>query len=307
MSKEKEQEDHANDRVPSYEESIAHQGVMPSPSLEKSPRLSIQQRNRLKRARLINDLICSQVEPVISGRLEDGIGATVAILVPSDALSPSTVISTSNITSPALASNTSLLRLRDDDYKSSFLLQPAVINDLASALTASLVDPAQLQVYTSALPNPQPMEPLPARPQPDQRNTLRYMAGIAEPDKDPTGSTGSWNLGWRDENDPAETNAATVRTDELTVSTRVQDVTLRLESDMGLLEMRSLSSTVAVVEMSSSPAVVVEMSSSPAAVVEMSSSDDVVGRAVLEKLKLESVVVMPEPEPEQPTDVEPWS
>ncbi|RMD39419.1 hypothetical protein DV735_g5716, partial [Chaetothyriales sp. CBS 134920] len=230
------QEHDNDDGIPSYEESTtAHQAVISPSFSEKPPRLSIQQRNRLKRTRLVNDLVCSQVEPVISRHLEDGIGSTVAILVPSDVLPPSTIISTSNITSPALLPNTSLVRLRQDDYKASFLHQPAVINDLASALTASLVDPTQLQLSSSSPPTPRPTEPLPARPQPDQRRTLKYMAGIAEPDQDPTGSTGSWNLGWRDESDQAETST-TVHTDEVAVVTRLQDITLRLESDMGLLE-----------------------------------------------------------------------
>ncbi|RMZ78052.1 hypothetical protein DV737_g4018, partial [Chaetothyriales sp. CBS 132003] len=244
MSKE---QDHVNDRIPSYEESIAHQGTI-GPAMEKSPRLSIQQRNRLKRTRLVNDLTCSQIEPAVSRHLEDGIGTTVAILIPSDILSSATIVSTSNITSPALPSNINLLRLSEDEYKSSFLHQPAVLHDLASALTASLVDPTQLQLSAMASTNLPPTEPLPARPQPDQRKTLKYMAGIADSDKDPTGSTGSWNLGWRDDSDPAET-AATVHTDEVTVSIRLQDITFRIENEMGLLDSATIKCVWCAVEL----------------------------------------------------------
>ncbi|RMZ84863.1 hypothetical protein DV736_g6589, partial [Chaetothyriales sp. CBS 134916] len=244
MSKEQE---HVNNRIPSYEESIAYQGTI-GPATERSPRLSIQQRNRLKRARLVNDLTCSQIEPAISRHLEDGIGTTVAILIPSDVLPLATIVSTSNITSPALPSNINLLRLSKDDYRSSFLHQPAVVRDLASALTASLVDPVKFQLSTLASANLPPTEPLPASPQLDQRNTLKYMTGIADPDKDPTGSTGNWNLGWRDDSGPAETTA-TVHADEVTVCTRLQDVTFRVENEMGLLESATTKCVWCVVEL----------------------------------------------------------
>ena len=230
---------HLDERIPSYEESIAASppSSRPATTEKTSTHLSVSERARIKRVRLITDLVTTDVEPQISQHIEDGINRVTVIIVPSDAFPSSNSILQSSITSPTLPANSYLLRPATDDYRASFLHQSAVIQELASTIATSLVGPSSLQASPPSLPT---SSVLPTRPDARQRTSFRYMFGIPDrQEHDPTGSTGSWNLGWRAEADAAAT-VANVNSSDVDVMVRLQDVSFRTENEMGLLESKNV-------------------------------------------------------------------
>lgn len=72
------------------------------------------------------------------------------------------------------------------------------------------------------------------------------MPQLPGPEHDPTGETGKWELGWRSSEVASENEAEAARQrerrlrilkqDEIAVATRFQDVSLRTESELGLLD-----------------------------------------------------------------------
>ena len=250
MSKQSEAE---NDRIPSYEESIA---TSPPPALPAtkssrkiSPRQTIQQRTRQERVRRIAALVSNHIDPTISNHLEDGTTKFVIVILPSDSFPTgnSTNLSTSSITSPTVTLPATLLNLRsslrpderEEDYKGSFLAQGATVHDLTTFLHQSLLDPSALP--SSQHPSSGPTLAFSAElpPRPPAKSWFQRKFGLPLADHDPTGSTGAWNLGWRSEEDSSSTQAS-VTTDEVSITTRLQDVTFRTENEMGLLESRSV-------------------------------------------------------------------
>ncbi len=245
-----------NERIPSYEESIATSPPIPNsssttPSRKTSPRQTIQQRTRQERTRRIRDLVTNHIEPAINHHLEDGVSRFAIILLPADSFpnESGANLSISSITSPTLSLPTTLLNIRKNlqpgeqhgDYKSAFLLQRVILHDLTKTIQQSMLDPEALsselqpQVTTSAELTTASALP----PRLPSKSWFQRKFGPPSADHDPTGSTGSWNLGWRSDQDPFLIHAS-VSTDEMTINTRVQDVSFRTESEMGLMESRSV-------------------------------------------------------------------
>ena len=176
----------------------------------------------------------------------------LVLLLPTDSFPDGshTSVSTASITSPTLSLPTTLLNLRsslqqgerEEDYKSSFLNQGVVVHDLTTALHQSMLNPealySELQPQSSSSSSQiPPAAPLP--PRIPRKSWFQGKFGLPPADHDPTGSTGAWNLGWRSDADPASTQAS-ISTDEMSISTRLQDVSFRTESEMGLMESRSV-------------------------------------------------------------------
>ena len=246
-----------NDRIPSYEESIAISPAQPisnstSSSRKIAPRQTIPQRTRLERLRRVAALIANHLEPAISNHLDDGITNFLIIILPTDSFPQGSGarLSNTSITSPTLSLPITLLNLdsslqsgeRKEDYKSFFLISRVVIHDLTTALHQSMLDPqalySELQPQSSTSSSQIPAAaPLPVRP--PQKSWFQRKFGLPLADHDPTGSIGAWNLGWRTEEDPSS-NQASIVTDEMSISTRLQDVSFRTESEMGLMESRSV-------------------------------------------------------------------
>ena len=231
----------AEDRIPSYEESIAA-GPAPSPSRpsQKTSTTPFQQRVREQRQRRVAAILLDHVEPAISRNLEDATNDMTLITVPSDSFPPSTTISTSSITSPSLPKPTTLIRLRGDDFKAAFLTSWPVVQDLSDTLIRSMVDPSTIPQLQASLPQlgsaastAAAGTALPERPPP--RSWFKRTFGMPPADHDPTGQTGKWNLGWKSEENPALT-ARTITTNEVSVTAKLVDVSFRTESELGLLE-----------------------------------------------------------------------
>jgi hypothetical protein len=243
-----------SERIPTYEESLASSStpLSPSSNLDGSystrkftSRQSIQQRTRQERLRRIGNLITIHLEPAISNFLDDGTTHFLLLILPYDVL-PSATVTTSNITSPPISIPATILSPTDKEkpeaYKSSFLTQPVLLHELIHTLHTSLLSPSSISPITEdphySLPATQiptsASSPLPDRPIP--RSWLsRNLAKLSQPDGDPTGSTGAWNLGWRSEDDTSLREIC-VDSEEVRIEGRLVDFSVRTESEMGLLE-----------------------------------------------------------------------
>lgn len=232
------------DRIPSYEESIATTPQYTGTSYhtthsQKTSSTPFQQRIREQRQRKIASLLLNHVEPAIASNLDNATNDMSIIFLAADIFPASTSVTTSSVTSPPLTKPTTVVRLQADEFNSQFLTSWPVVQDLSDTLVRSMVDPSsipQLQAQLPELSSPSATG-LPERPQP--KSWFKRAFGMPGADHDPTGQTGKWNLGWRSEENPAMT-ARTVSTNELVVTAKLVDVSFRTESEMGLLESRTV-------------------------------------------------------------------
>ena len=221
------------DRIPSYEESIAVTPQQTGTS-RKTSTTPFQQRLREQRQRRIASILLNHVEPAIGRNLEDATNDMTVVLLASDSFPTATAITTSSITSPSLTKPTTLIRLAGDDFKSTFLTSWPVIQDLSDTLIRSMVDPATIPQLQAQLPEiDSETAALPERPAP--KSWLKRAFGMPPADHDPTGQTGKWNLGWKSEENPSMT-ARTITTNEVVITAKLVDVLFRTESALGLLE-----------------------------------------------------------------------
>jgi hypothetical protein len=248
MSKQSEVSD---ERIPTYEESIATSAssiLPPSPpnntgsNRARTARQSFHDRTRNERIRRLTNIVNNHIDPAVTAGLEDGITKIVLILLPTDTFASTTPsrLTTNAITSPPLSLPTTVLPLqpnenlneRPDDYISPFLIQGIVFSDLAAVLSVSLSSSTD-----TPLPHrQQPISaPLPERPESKSQSWLSRKFGLPPPDHDPTGDTGKWNLGWKSEEDPFSRRAE-MDSDEMRIVVKAQEVSFRVENEMGLLE-----------------------------------------------------------------------
>lgn len=221
------------DRVPSYEESIA--STPPTlPTTTSKNAIPFQQRVREQRLRRITDILTTHVEPAIARNLEDAANDMSLILIPADIFRVNTTITTSSITSPSLSKPTTVIRLAGDDFKSTFMTSWPVVQDLSDTLIRSIADPSTIpQLQASLADLGGEAAALPERPAP--KSWLKRKFGLPPADHDPTGQTGKWNLGWRSEENQAATER-TISTNEVSITAKLTDVWFRTESELGLLE-----------------------------------------------------------------------
>lgn len=226
------------DRIPSYEESVAS---APRPSSnrtgisQKTSPVPFQQRIKEKRQRRIASILLNHVEPAISANLEDATNDMTLILLAADSLPEANNLTASTITSPALTKPTTLLRITDGDVKSAFLGSWPVVQELSDTLIRSMVDPSTLPQLQAQLPdlNTAAETLLPDRPTP--KSWLKRTFGMPSADHDPTGQTGRWNLGWKSEEN-AQLTTRTITTNQISITAKLVDVVFRTESALGLLE-----------------------------------------------------------------------
>lgn len=246
-----------SDPAPSYEESIATQ---PRPVLtprEKST--SGPSLIRQERSRRIGHLVINFIIPCFTLHLANACNKLTIAIVPSEVLRTSSPVTERNIVAPTVPKEitATVIPLSGDENRSSFWTQHAVVQELDQALRRELCGsavPDDFSFETSGF-NPSPVPSrlqytpdLPARPA--KKSWLKRTFVLPDPDHDPTGETGKWNLGWR-EADPsidqggswndgrAATHAVRTRTlgaDEVEVHTNLRDISFRTESELGLLE-----------------------------------------------------------------------
>jgi len=132
-------------------------------------------------------------------------------------------------------------------------MQGAVVQELDCLLRRELSDEAATAVTSNpdSRPEAQPLHATELPPRPKSKWWLKRAFVLPGPDHDPTGETGKWNLGWRTpetlgapnigpgcESSSWKPRARTkeLQPDEMAISTTLQPVSFRTESEMGLLE-----------------------------------------------------------------------
>lgn len=252
--------------IPTYEESLTTSSV---PTFPGSKYTSVPSMIRQERTRRIVQLVQTTLIPSFTLHLSNACTHLTIIILPSDALQHGTGISEQNVVTPSLPSHETtgiVAALTGDENRASFWTQPVVVQELDAVLRRELscssipvhtVPVAGAGEDTKAQPRtqlltpfqvqPAPSATLPSRPR--QKSWLKRTFVLPGPEHDPTGETGKWDLGWRsaeqqpgvDDGGGATRSRTRTRTlglgpDEVAVHTRLQEVSFRTESEMGLLE-----------------------------------------------------------------------
>ncbi|KAL6250832.1 hypothetical protein RBB50_003135 [Rhinocladiella similis] len=237
------------ERIPTYEESVATSASPRSMGRREKSSRSMPSMIRQERTRRIEQLITNSIIPTFSLKLSSGCSYLSIIILPSDSLRTNGEVTEQNIVTPGPQAQESrtVLILRGEENCASFWAQNPVVQELEFFLRQELSEEPmdstslfdnQLQAEVRG----RPTAPLPQRPKP--KSWLKRAFVLPGPDHDPTGETGKWNLGWRsadstsgqDSGWRAKERRRNVQRDELAVHTRLEDVSFRTESEMGLLE-----------------------------------------------------------------------
>ncbi|KIV77407.1 hypothetical protein PV11_09204 [Exophiala sideris] len=256
--------------VPTYEESVAISAATRKilPSSEKS-NTSVSSLFRQGRTRRILDLTSDIILPTISVDLASGCAHITLVIVPSDTLESGSKLDEQNIVTPGRQDHErsrSVLVLQGQDNRTSFWMQNAVVRELDLLLRKELGcpspssdEPLPIELTKLGSPSqsllPSQREPASANgelpPRPKRRLWLKRSAADTEPESDPTGETGKWNLGWRVPETPGgkgppsgsqdalqgyRTRASDLKADQVALHTRTQDVSFRTEDRMGLFQ-----------------------------------------------------------------------
>ena len=253
-----------SDPVPSYEESISSSShsagiTQPQPLAEKStskPTPPVHLMIREERTRRIQNLITSTLLPCFTSHLINAVANLTIVVVPTGSLpSTSVPIGARNVVTPSfqnLSTTGAVVCMSGEDNGACFWTQKPVAQELDSLLRRELTggtseqDPiwdrreqksqSQYQFIS------QPSLSLPARTE-KKSWFKRAIPQVPNSERDPTGETGKWDLGWRspqpedvDQRMAGEKRSRALNPDEVDVHTKFQDVSFRTESEMGLLE-----------------------------------------------------------------------
>ena len=213
--------------APPYEESntitrLAEKPAQPSPrSITAHERAAELRQQRLKL------LIDGHLEALLEDAILHGNSQTI-IIVPSDAIATSTVLSTTNLVNRPRTSSTHIVQLQGPNSTGSFWTQSRVVEGLEDGIREILYGQHGKPRSTEVLP-PRPASL--SSPVTGQKSWLKRTFGAPSADEDPTGSTGDWKLGWRSEH----TNMRRPNSSEDGLSVRQTDVAFRMETELGLL------------------------------------------------------------------------
>jgi hypothetical protein len=249
----------STDRIPTYEEALASSSS-PDPNWRRRT-TSNASSIRDERTRRVFEVVTKAIIPSFASHVSNLCNHITIILVPAHTFPASTTVTEQNVVSPSLHSyrtSGTVVALTGPENRASFWTQQSVVQELDQIVRRELSDPspaAPVKVVdekSQSIPlpplqvQPGPGNQLPSRP--TKQSWLKRTFALPGEDHDPTGETGKWNLGWRSP-DPAETNTdhynwapqqkdriKTLTTDEVAVQTKLQDVSFRTESEMGLLE-----------------------------------------------------------------------
>jgi hypothetical protein len=213
--------------APPYEESDTITGLAEKPA-QPSPRsTTAQQRAEELRQQRLKLLIDGHLEPLLETAILHGNSQTI-VIVPSNAIENSTVLSTTNLVNRPKTSSTHIVQLQGPNSTGSFWTQSRVVEGLEVGIRKILYGQHQKPRSTEVLP-PRPASL--SSPVTGQKSWLKRTFGAPSPDQDPTGSTGHWKLGWRSEH----TNIRPPNSSEDGLSVRQTDVAFRMETELGLL------------------------------------------------------------------------
>ncbi|KIW51021.1 hypothetical protein PV05_09780 [Exophiala xenobiotica] len=245
-----------NERIPTYEESMATAPVSTSTSKPwQNSSSSGPSIIRQERTRRVRHLITNSITPTFTFHLANGCSHLSIIILPSESLRNSKALTEQNIVTPSPQSQETrtLLALNGEENRASFWMQGAVVQELDCLLRRELSDEAATAVTSNpdSRPEAQPLHATELPPRPKSKWWLKRAFVLPGPDHDPTGETGKWNLGWRTpetlgapnigpgcESSSWKPRARTkeLQPDEMAISTTLQPVSFRTESEMGLLE-----------------------------------------------------------------------
>ena len=260
--------DYSSDRIPpTYEESIATSSRQPLPREKStaSTTASAPSMIRQERTRRVLNLVTGSIIPCFTMHLTNACNNLTIVVVPAESLQTSSTLTEQNIVYPSMQSletTGAVIPLSGDENRPSFWTQQAVLQELdavlrqelsgsSSAEEGLLSDFPDAKTPTESQMQQLPSTPLPARP--GKKSWLKRTFVLPGTDHDPTGETGKWDLGWRSPDSSSSTGEAgtggdgasmsrtrtktrTLQGDEMSVHTRLQDVSFRTESVMGLLE-----------------------------------------------------------------------
>ncbi|OCT48628.1 hypothetical protein CLCR_05050 [Cladophialophora carrionii] len=247
------------DRIPTYEEALASSSSHPVswPRRTTSNAISI----RDERTRRVFEVVTRAIIPSFANHVSNLCNHITIILIPADAFPASKTVTEQNVVSPPLHSfrtTGTVVTLSGTENRASFWTQQAVVQELDQILRRELsgsspaAPPKLADEKTQSVPLP-PLQVQPApgaqlSPRPSKQSWLKRTFALPDEDHDPTGETGKWDLGWRSP-EPCETDTGqfsrtsqrrdgikTLQADEVSVQTKLQDVSFRTENEMGLLE-----------------------------------------------------------------------
>ena len=256
-------QDSHDDPVPSYEESVQQGAAQLSSSDGKSkPSSELPQSlvERLSSIRLlrINAIINAHINPLLVQQADSGLYKSVFILVPSNSTTLQAQDTSNDIierSEDSIGSSRSeeiigfregeyvkLIRLHGDEYNAEFWRQPAVISELNDALQTKLRSAGH---RIAAIPGTQPpSETANIITSPSSTTPKKNYFGWRKKEKEIAAvSRNVPASGWRFEKEEALTNG------EVRIKTGLQDVSLRVQSEMGLYETKTGKAVVVSFEM----------------------------------------------------------
>lgn len=215
--------------APPYEESECTPILSEKAAQRSSSSLNAHERLAEIRQQRVRLLVDGHVGPLLESAILLGKQSQTIIVVPSDAIATSAVLTASNLVHRPKSTSTNLIQLQGLNSTGAFWTQLRVVQDLEKTIRSTL------QYMTGAS---QPTASLPVRPADlsspttGQKSWMKRTFGMPGPDHDPTGSTGQWRLGWRadDRESPLE-----LAHNEFALSAKVRDVSFRTETELGLL------------------------------------------------------------------------
>ncbi|KAK5058900.1 hypothetical protein LTR84_011164 [Exophiala bonariae] len=248
-----------SDPAPSYEESVrsttwtsqnSHSRPTGEKSLSSIPS-SVPSMIRQERTRRIQNLIVTEILPCFSSHLTNSVNNLTIVIVPSNSL-PDTChkLNAASLVTPSfqsLSTTGAVIALSGEDNQANFWTQHSVMQELNlllhRELTGKFPERDPLSERHEHRPEsqyglkPQASPSMPERPQKKSwlKRALPQLPQLPGPEHDPTGETGKWNLGWRSPL-PENLTAQVLNPDEIAVHTKLQEASLRTESEMGLLE-----------------------------------------------------------------------
>ncbi|KIW64964.1 hypothetical protein PV04_07258 [Phialophora macrospora] len=249
----------STDRIPTYEEALAS-----SSSRDPNWRgrtTSNASSIRDERTRRVYEVVTTAIIPSFASHVSNLCNHITIIIVPADVFPASSTVTEQNVVAPSLHSyrtTGTVVALTGNENRSSFWTQQSVVQELDQIMRRELSTPSPtapaevMKEKSQSIPLPplqvQPGPGTQLPPRPSKQSWLKRTFVLPGEDHDPTGETGKWNLGWRSP-EASETNpdhynwtsqqndrTKTLSTDEVAIQTKLQDVSFRTESEMGLLE-----------------------------------------------------------------------
>ncbi|MCJ1399233.1 hypothetical protein MMC11_002435 [Xylographa trunciseda] len=256
-------QDSWDDPIPSYEDSVQQGATQLSSTDGKSKPSpehphSLVERLSAIRIQRINAIINAHINPLLEQQADSGLYKSVFILVPSNSTTLQAQDTSDDIIERSADTTESsrneeiigfregeyvkLVRLHGDEYSAEFWRQPAVISELNNALQTKLRNAGhQIAPTTATQSSPEIRN---SQTSPSPTTIKKGYFGWRKKEKET--AVGSQNIpasGWRFENEAALTSG------EVRIKTGLQDVSLRVQSEMGLYETKTGKAVVVSFEM----------------------------------------------------------